>query len=48
MKKTYNTPVIEKVDFDYKNQVVASGCKWIVGRVDNSNCKEDQSQKFNG
>ncbi len=26
MKKVYETPLVEKVDFDYKNQVVASGC----------------------
>ncbi len=25
MKKTYETPSVEKVNFDYKNQVVASG-----------------------
>lgn len=24
MKKTYNTPVAEKIDFDYRKQVVAS------------------------
>lgn len=48
MKKTYNTPVIEKVDFDYKNQVVASKCGWIVGRVDDPYCKDDVYQKFNG
>lgn len=27
MKKSYKTPVVEKVEFDYKEQVVASsGC----------------------
>ncbi len=26
MKKVYKTPVVDKVNFDYKNQVVASGC----------------------
>lgn len=25
MKKIYETPAVEKVNFDYKNQVVASG-----------------------
>ena len=25
MKKVYETPTVEKVNFDYKNQVVASG-----------------------
>ncbi len=25
MKKVYETPVVDKVNFDYKNQVVASG-----------------------
>lgn len=30
MKKTYDTPVAEKVSFNYKEQVVASGkdCYW--------------------
>ena len=28
MKKTYETPVAEKVCFDYQEQVVASGCYW--------------------
>ena len=31
MKKTYDTPVAEKVSFNYKEQVVASGndCYWV-------------------
>ncbi|MBU5681123.1 hypothetical protein [Blautia sp. MSJ-9] len=32
MKKTYETPVAEKVCFNYKEQVVASGssaCYWV-------------------
>lgn len=33
MKKTYDTPVAEKVCFNYKEQVVASGgnsdCYWV-------------------
>ena|GEM_PF-4366280 len=28
MKKKYDTPVAEKVSFNYKEQVVASGCYW--------------------
>lgn len=29
MKKTYETPVAEKIEFCYKDQVVASGTKCI-------------------
>ena len=31
MKKKYDTPVAEKVSFNYKEQVVASGtdCYWV-------------------
>lgn len=31
MKRTYETPIAEKVEFCYSNQVVASGCisQWI-------------------
>ena len=25
MKKAYSKPVVEKIDFDYKDQIVASG-----------------------
>lgn len=33
MKKIYETPAVEKVNFDYKNQVVASGTTPTCGTV---------------
>ena len=35
MKKKYDTPVAEKVSFNYKEQVVASGseCYWVGNTV---------------
>ncbi len=26
MKRVYKIPVVDRINFDYKNQVVASGC----------------------
>ncbi len=45
MKKVYKTPVVDKVNFDYKNQVVASGCTRQWGYL-GDNC-HDHSTVYN-
>ncbi len=40
MKKVYKTPVVDKVNFDYKNQVVASGCSRQWGYQGYDGCRE--------
>ncbi len=41
MKKTYETPVVDKVNFDYRNQVVASGCSRQWGYTgDQTDCHD--------
>ena len=47
MKKVYETPSVEKVEFQYRDQVVAtSGCivsgNWSH-ETDNTNCHPDNS-----
>ena len=41
MKKNYNAPVAEKVDFDYEENVVASGPSQSNVPVCNCPCKQD-------
>ncbi len=53
MKRDYNSPVVEKVEFSYSEQVVASGgesktCGWIIGRTNDTGCKSDTHQEFAG
>ena len=48
MKKVYETPVADKINFDYENQVVASGCRELVtlmgaGCTDSSGQANDQA-----
>lgn len=40
MKKQYEAPVAEKIEFCYRNQVVASGCedKWV--NIGDTSCTE--------
>lgn len=50
MKKTYDTPVAEKVSFNYKEQVVASGndCYW-AGNTTHAymGCKDNHTGSMN-
>ncbi len=39
MKKVYETPLVEKVDFDYKNQVVASGGGCYYRNIGDESCE---------
>lgn len=39
-KKVYSAPTAEKIDFDYNNQVVASGC--IYRNIGTADCSKDQ------
>jgi len=51
MKKKYDTPVAEKVSFNYKEQVVASGsgdCYWVgQTRHGYPGCKETHTGAMN-
>lgn len=38
MKKQYETPVVEKIEFDYDVQVVASGCQ-VMNVVSHGVCE---------
>lgn len=38
MKKAYETPIVEKLEFDYTNTVVASGPMNLFGTVDEQWC----------
>ncbi len=41
MKKTYETPVAEKIEFQYEEQVVASnGCNDVWVNVGETSCTE--------
>ncbi len=42
MKKNYNAPVAEKVDFDYEENVVASGPSQSNVPVCQCPCKQDR------
>ena len=45
MKKVYETPVVDKINFDYENQVVASGCThyYHTGPTQTSDCQDQTS-----
>lgn len=30
-KMTYEKPTVQKVEFDFKTRIAASGCNWKVG-----------------
>lgn len=46
MKKVYETPVADKINFDYENQVVASGCKEVVSLM-GTGCTDSSGQPDN-
>ncbi len=46
MKKVYETPVADKINFDYENQVVASGCEEVVTLM-RTGCTDSSGQANN-
>ena len=45
MKKEYSTPEVEKVEFNYREQVVASACENIYGLKGSTTCTDESLQE---
>lgn len=43
LKKTYETPIAEKIEFQYEEQVVASACTNVWVNIGDGSCTEDNS-----
>ena len=42
-KKKYTAPVVEKVEFRYQEQVVASSCQDVWVNIGESSCTDDNA-----